>query len=352
MKKDTSKYMDRFVNYAACAVCCNFDYELDLQFYLTQKCDLACSGCYVGASPRASGNVLPKSDVEFYLKEFENVPRFTHSVVLTGGEIFTTPIVDVEWIAHQVLDRGWWLQLKTNGAWIHNQNKSKAVLSMLRRLQPARGLLATEEQINDFLAKKPKWLLRFLGPDVTHQWVYSALPTVSLLSVVVSVDNVLHPKKSVQWFKDIVAQVGKDKRLKKNIDLKTFSVMNSKNFYVKNIINSPECVVKEQKKGGNLIKYELNGVPVESYFGKYIDVKKISEKDKIESFVLPPLGNSLGRLVYCFYPDKTVGLDSCYLQAVGRVSYLKQDGSRKTFNEIRSEIFSQLIKDYQKAIKK
>ena len=87
-------------------------------------------------------------------------------------------------------------------------------------------------------------------------------------------------------------------------------------------------------------------------FGDFVDVNQITHREKLENFVLPPLGDARGRLVYCFYPDKTVGLDSCYLQSVGRVPYTGRDGTPKSFDAIRHDILVQLVLDYQRAISK
>ncbi len=351
---DEKKWMSvkKFADYASSVIYDDSGYELDLQFYLTQKCNLACPGCYMSASPRASGDVLPTYDADFYLKEFEKVPQFTESVVLTGGEIFTAPIGYVEWISHQVLDRGWGLQLKTNGSWVCDEFMRGAVPAMLRRLQPGRGLIASTEQVSKFFENKPKWLLRLLGRDVVRQWMYKSLPTVSKLSMAVSVDDKLHPKRSAQWIQDIALLLGQDKNLSGKVDLKTFTVSDSKSFFGKNVLNAKGCVLQNAKAGANPLKYILNGMPVESYFGNFVDVAQVTEKEKIENFVLPALGDAQGRLVYCFYPDKTVGLDSCYLQSVGRVPYIGTDRLRKSFDKIRHDIYTQLVLDYQKAIEK
>ena len=313
---------------------------------------LSCDGCYMSASPRMTGNVLPENDIVFYLDEFEKVPQFTHNVVFSGGEIFTTEIPYLEYNINQVLNRGVALQLKTNGSWVQNENTRDAVLGMLRRLKPGRGLMASTQQVETFFANKPRWLLRLLGRDIVRRWLYWNLPTVSLLSMAVSVDDKLHPKKSAQWFLDIVNSFAEDKRLNQNIDLKTFTVSESKVFLGKNVLNRSGCVQKDKKADKNLLKYTLNGVPVESYFGDFVDVNQITHREKLENFVLPPLGDARGRLVYCFYPDKTVGLDSCYLQSVGRVSYIGDDGKRKSLDKIRHDILVQLVLDYQRAISK
>jgi len=344
--------LEDFADYAAAAVYDNQNYEIDLQFYLTRRCNLSCDGCYMSASPGASGDRLPGRDIAFYLNEFQKEPQFTHNVVFSGGEIFTAPISYLEYNINRVLAHDCALQLKTNGSWIQDENTREAVLGMLRRLKPGRGLMAGTQQVEAFFANKPRWLLRLLGRDVVRRWLYWKLPTVSLLSMAVSVDDKLHPKKSAQWFLDIVNSFAEDKRLKQNIDLKTFTVSGSKAFLGKNVLFRPGCVLEYKQADTNLLKYTLNGVPVESYFGDFVDVNQITHREKLENFVLPPLGDARGRLVYCFYPDKTVGLDSCYLQSVGRVPYTGRDGAPKSFDAIRQDILVQLVLDYQCAISK
>ena len=96
--------------------------------------------------------------------------------------------------------------------------------------------------------------------------------------------------------------------------------------------------------------YNINGMPVESYFGDFVDVDNVPQFKKISEFVLPSIyGDTSGRLVYCFHPDKTVGLDSCYLESVGRVPYLDTAGKRKPFAQINQEIGQKLIADYKRA---
>lgn len=332
----------------------NANYEIDLQFYLTQRCNLSCRGCYMAASPNVSGDVLPIDDISFYLNEFGKNQQFTGDVVLSGGEIFTLPIDYVESASRQILNRGYGLQLKTNGLWVDDLKKRDGVVAMLRRLKPGRGLTASKEQFHDFLASKPKWFLRMLGRNIVSMWMYKSLPTKSLLSMAVSVDDMLHPAKSADWFVKIVNLITNDKHLRNKVELKSFTLLDSVPMFESCVLNNPNLKVQnfsELSKGYGA-KYMVNGVQIESYIGDFVDVKNVSDNEKLSNFVLPSLGNGMGRLVYCFFPDKTVGLDSWFLESVGRVSYVKADGSQKTFDEIRHDICSKLILDYKKAIAK
>ena len=330
-------------------------YEIEPLFYLTCHCNLHCTGCYMKSGPNVSRDVLPSGDIRFYLSEFEKHPLFTNNVVFSGGEVFTTPISYLEYNAHQVLDRGYGLQLKTNGAWVQNPCVRDAVLAMMRRLQPARGLVAGHQQIREFLDSKPKILLRMLGRDIVRMWMYAKLPTVSMLSVAVSVDDLLHPSQSAQWFADIAKLFSSDKRLRDKVELKTFTLSESKAFFEQNVLNAENLKVSDFQQFGNraAMKYNINGRGVESYFGDYVDVDNVSCIAKLSNIVMPPLGDANGRLVYCFYPDRTVGFDCFYLSSVGRVSYVdNKTGQCKSLQRIRQEIYEKLVSDYYHEISK
>lgn len=351
------KQLKEYADYASEVIYDNENYEMDLQFYLTNSCNLNCPGCYLSETlckTDKSWNVLPLSDLGFYLEEFENIPAFTKNVVFTGGEIFTLPINGLEWAAHCVLDRGWGLQLKTNAKWVIDDSLCKSVMNMLRRLNPDRGLVATEQQIKRFLHGKPKFLLRLLGPEVVRKWMFKVLPTTSLLSMALSVDDKLHPVQSADWFVKIINQVSGDKSLREKVALKSFTLSDSMLLFEQKVLNNPQLKVKNFSEMQKLmgVKYSVNGTKIESYFGDFVDLTKVSAKEKLSNFVQPPLGAARGRLVYSFYPDRIVGLDSYYLQSVGRVSTLNTDGSLKSFNKIRRDITTQLVLDYGREIQK
>ncbi len=322
------------------------DYEVDLQFYLTRNCNLACQGCYMQANPNVARNIVTSSDVDYYLNQFDGVPGFCQSVVFSGGEIFVAPIEYLQEISQNVLKRGWHLQLKTNGAWIKNPKLAHSVADMLHNLTPRYGICAETEDIKQCVMKIPRPFRRLVGPVV----VYRKFPLLSSLDIAISVDNKLHPEQSADWFLGIVDMIAGDKKLRKSVGLKTFSFDDSADFFQYGVLENPAVRVKKFEKhvGKWLFSYYINGKRIESYFGKFIDVTQIPSLEKIREFVLPSIGgSSKGRLVYCFHPDKTVGLDSCYLETVGRVPYIDENGQRKTFEQINQEIAQKLIADYK-----
>lgn len=327
------------------------NYEAEPLFYLTQFCNLGCKGCYMRSSPKSSRDVLPYADLNFFLDEFDKVPNFTNNVTFSGGEIFSAPINYLTACSHMVLDRGWGLQLKTNGAWVMDNEKRRAVVNMLRHLRPTRGIVASSDEINSFLASKPKWLLRLLGQDFVRWWMFKRLPTASALSMAVSVDDVLHPAQSADWFINIVNMVAGDKKLRDKLDLKTFTLEYAIPLLELEILNNPNLKITgfHQIPGRRAIRYSINGVNVESYVGEFVDVEGVPAVKKLSEIVVPPLGDARGRLVYCFYPDGTVGIDCNYLESVGRVAYRDVTGKYKTLPQIQEDIHKKLVTDYTKA---
>ena len=326
------------------------DYEIDLQFYLTRNCNLACRGCYMHANPDVSRDIMSETDVDFYLGQFAEAPSFCRSVVFSGGEIFVAPIDYLERNAQNVLGRGWHLQLKTNGAWIKNPKVAHDATDMLRNLNPKYGISATTEDIRQCIMKIPRPLRRLLGWPVVRK----KFPLVSSLDMAISVDNKLHPVQSADWFLRIVNMISHDKKLKKSVGLKTFSFDDSADFFQESILENPNVSVKDFKQNGKkwMFTYSINGTRIESYFGKFVDVTQVTVLQKIQEFVLPAIdAERKGRLVYSFYPDKTVGLDSCHLETVGRVPYIDENGKRKTFAQINEDIQKKLIQDYHQATK-
>lgn len=326
------------------------NYEVELLFYLTRHCNLRCNGCYMRSSPNASRDVLPYADIRFYLDEFAKVPTFTNSVVFSGGEIFTAPIKYVESCANMVLGRGMELQLKTNGAWVADANQQKAVINMLRNLRPRRGLMADEQQIHEFLSRYPKWLLRICG-----RWLLlKKLPTTSCLSMAVSVDDKLHPAQSADWFVKIANLITNDKKLQRGVNLKTFTLSDSVSLLESRVLNNPKLGVQNFEKMPQkwAAKYTINGARVESYVGDFVDVGAVPVVKKLSEIVMPPIGDARGRLVYCFYPDGTVGFDCNYLESVGLVSYRGADGKCKSLDQIKHDIHNKLVVDYARATQK
>ncbi|MBQ2859242.1 MAG: hypothetical protein IJE82_02675, partial [Alphaproteobacteria bacterium] len=87
-------------------------------------------------------------------------------------------------------------------------------------------------------------------------------------------------------------------------------------------------------------------------WGDYVDVRAVPVVQKLTDIVVPPIGGARGRLVYCFYPDGTVGFDCNYLESVGRVPFKTDKGEYKSFAKIQKDIHQKLVSDYACAIQK
>lgn len=326
------------------------NYEVEMLFYLTRHCNLKCPGCYMQSSPETQKSILSLDDLDFYLNEFNNIENFTQSVVFSGGEIFTAPIEYIKKCSDNVLNRGWELQIKTNGTWVQDKQKSGDILKMLRQLKPLHGYVASEQEIQNTIKKYPRWLLNICGNIL----IKKHLTKSSALSMAISVDDKLHPAQSADWFIKIANAITADKKLRKNVNLKTFTFFESVPLLESRVLNNPELHIKnfELFENKQAARYTIKDTPVESYVGEFIDVKSIPTITKLSEIAVSPIGDAKGRLVYCFYPDGTVGFDCNYLESVGRVSYINKNKEHKTFKQIQHDIHKQLVNDYTRAIQK
>lgn len=351
------KYDKRFPKRVSHVLNDTKDYDVDLQFYITENCNLGCPGCYMHANSKSSQNIIPSSDIDFYLNEFAQVSGFCNTVVFTGGEIFNRSLTTLERNAHNVLDRGWCLHLKTNGSWVAKPELRNSILRMLDRLNPGRGMMASKDEIEGFLSYFPSPVLRLLGRERVIKILFKFLPSASLLDLAVSVDNKIHPSQSADWFADIANIVSSDPDLKEKVNLKTFSFVNSKKFFCEQVLRNPrlKSVAKkvEWHPEYSCMTYKINGKKIESFFGDFVDVDKVPEFKKISEFILPSMdGDTKGRLVYCFHPDRTVGLNSCYLETVGRVPYTDEKGMCKSLVQINKDIQKKMFQDYKRILTK
>ena len=99
-------------------------------------------------------------------------------------------------------------------------------------------------------------------------------------------------------------------------------------------------------------KYTINGAQVESYVGEFVDTGSVPLVSKLSEITVHPVGDARGRLVYCFYPDGTVGFDCNYLESIGRIPYRNSAGQLKTLAQIQCDIHAKLVSDYARATQK
>lgn len=328
-------------------------YSKELLFYLTRHCNLACSGCYMCSNPNVSRAMIPMQDVRHWLKEFENVPNFDDSVVFSGGEIFTLPTVYIEHNAHQVLDRGWRLQLKTNGSWVADTERRDAVRVMLHRLQPHQVMVGDDTDIARVMGRLPRAVWRAMGNKLAAWLLWRMMEKRSALDMVVSVDDKLHPKRSARWFEDIAHMLATDKRLARTVNLQTFTFYDSVSYFEDKVLGNPRLNVSDLvlNQGKSVCTFNAGAKHIESFFGDFVEPGTVPIKQKLNNIVVPD-GLGGGRVIYSVMPDRTIGVECDFVDSVGRVSYVDGNGKLKSFNQIQSDIHQKLVDEYRRLVTK
>lgn len=95
-------------------------------FEVTQYCNMACDICGADSGPHAPFRFLSEDRINNILTQVSTNPNFTHSYVLSGGEVTTAYAHDREYIRHLLhagRDRKMRCTLRTNGK-ISNKNLS------------------------------------------------------------------------------------------------------------------------------------------------------------------------------------------------------------------------------------
>lgn len=69
--------------------------------------------------------------------------------------------------------------------------------------------------------------------------MFKKLPTTLCLSMAVSVDDKLHPAQSADWFVKIADPITNDKKLRRGVNLKTFTLSDSVSLLESRVLNNP-----------------------------------------------------------------------------------------------------------------
>ncbi len=327
------------------------DVQPQLQFYMTQHCNLACQGCYMMANPSRPAQCIPSSDIEYYMKCFRDLPDFNQAVCFSGGEIFTLPVQYLEYNIQKALDLSLAVELKTNGAWVDNDAAAKDIFSMLRRLRVPRAIAATDNEITDFLSGIPESTRQKLGKNGLLELLQKHYE-VAALDMAISVDNTLHPSKSAQWFKKIVDSITADKMLNKNVELCTFTVLPSASFFENRVLADNglhKSMTYYNSDCGQQFTFMINGKTVYATFGEMVDVFAPHLPEDDAKITLPQFRGS-DRLVFFFHPDRTVSFENIWMQPVGRVSYVDKSGNYKNLNQLLNEMYTKMISDFKQKI--
>ncbi len=323
----------------------------EVVFYLPgSRCNLQCPGCYMHGGPMVSKQMIPTQDVLHFLRSFSVLDNYSNSVVFSGGEIFTTPVSYMQYNIQNALDTVGHVHLKTNGAWIANPTHADAILKMLGGLGVPRGIDASDNQIRNFLGQFTRKYIRYHRQEIIDQ-MWREFPTRPALDLCVSVDNKIHPVKSAEWFVKIARRVAENKNLTNNLNLKTFSFDQSRDFFVERVMRPLQDQISGVKsaQNGDVLHYRIGNVNAQSFFGAYADVSKSSAPENAATIGVPGVDGVM-RLVFYFYPDKTVSFCSDDYKIVGRVPYEHADGTYKTIDELRREMMAAVVDQYRREI--
>lgn len=349
MTDKTDVRLQRFASVVYDTLFSDNDIGIIPQFYMTNYCNLSCPGCYMDARPNRPKVCIPTADIDFYLREFKQVPDFEGSVVFSGGEVFSLPIEYLKYNIQNVLGAGLCLEVKTNGAWVDSPKRSNQIFEMLADLSVMRVPNVTEGALDAFMRRYSQDDLRSMGRDMIYKKVCETFGTVATFSMGLSVDNKIHPSRSAQWFAKIANRIGCDDNLAQKINLKSFCFIESMSFFQQSIIDNPQFAVSDFQKHDGVYSYRVGKCHVQSFLGDFVDVAApISPEKAADIVVTRP---DMTRFVtFFFWPDRTVSFEDCALRPVGRVPYVDSNGKCKCLNQLVQDMGIKMISDYKNTI--
>lgn len=318
------------------------------QFYLTRHCNLKCTGCYMHANPSIAPTMIPSPDISFYTNEFKNIKNSLGAVTFSGGEIFTLPTEYLAYNIQNVLDKGFALELKTNGAWVDTPQANQ-IFKMLAGLRVPTKRLITVKEIKDFLAALSWEIGLEIWRDGLRRCLARKFPGMPALSVAMSVDDKIHPERSADWWTKFLHCVTTDSQLASRMNLNSFSFVDSLDFFTKNVLNFRGITDICHDAAHLTIRYKLNGREIESYFGDFVDLKTDVSPESMGNIGLN-VDENTKMVVYYFWPDRTASFTTEELRVAGRVPYVDARGNCKDFKTLRREMALRLIDDYRARI--
>lgn len=345
MATKTDIHLQKFVSIVYNTLFVNNDIDIVPQFYMTHYCNLACPGCYMAAGPHQSKAYIPSADIDFYLREFNKNSYFPGNVTFSGGEIFSLPIEYLKYNIQNALDLGMFTEIKTNGSWVDNPVCSDLIFEMLADLSVPRRLNVIDTEQGEFLRGK----LLSMGKEKIWKKVCDKFGTFAALSMAVSVDDKIHPRRSAQWFAAIANRITADDALSQNVELKSFSFKESANFLRQNVLNNPQLGVSDLHSDAGVYSYKVGKGTIRSYVGDFINTAAPLSPAQAADIVIPR-GNGHRFVVFFFWPDRTVSFENSAFHPVGRVPYLDSHGKYKSLNTLVQEMGIKMISDYQNSI--
>lgn len=326
------------------------DYQLELQFYMTEKCDLACPGCYMNSSPKVAGAEIPQRHIESIIADANRYPNFSHRVCVSGGEARLIGAQKLGNVLQSMMDMGAIPELKTNASWVQNPGQSEMMFSMLSNLRVPRGRLASsQEEIDRYAASLMKSLVclddQVVQQEIVNRKINKKFPMVPGLGLCVSVDNKIHPAKSADWFIDLVDITTKIPELRSNYDLGVVTFEDSMRWFQQNVVFNKRVEFTEYYKHGYRFGFKCRGKDITGLQQKFHDTRLPIKPKHMHELTFQESPNAPRRLVIYYYPDETASFSLYGEKIVGRVPYV-QNGQIKPLGHLMNDMFQKMIQEY------
>lgn len=326
------------------------EFQFEQQFYLTQTCDLACPGCYMGSSPFVPRAEIPQSHIESIIADANRFPNFSHRVCLSGGEARLIGTQKLGNVLQSVLDRGCMPELKTNGAWVAKPKLADEMYAMLGNLRVPRGRIANSQEEIDLYATRELKKLSYLDDRDTQMKIINEkldekFPIVPGLSVCMSVDNKIHPEKSADWFVDFADRSSAIPELANNYDIGVVTFDDSMKWFQKNVVFNKRVEFIEYYKHLDRFGFKCRDKAIVGLQQKFHDISRPINPSDMHKLTFQENTNMPRRLVLYYYPDQTASLSLYGEKIVGRVPYIK-NGKIKNMNTLLNDMIQKLMSEY------
>lgn len=325
------------------------DYDISLYFHLIDWCNCSCMGCYRGCSPSASKDTVPVADVEHLVNIFNKLPNFDKRVAVSGGEPSALPAHDLERVLQIPMDADCCVDFITNGSWACDPVKSRQIFKMLSNLRvpKAHHDMDYDEILEIIKLRIPEWN-SLTRPEKRRK--YNEIVSCPALALVMSVDNLIHPPQSAEWFVAVAKKVTKTPKLSRRVGLNAATFTNCEEWFRKSVLNNPELNCSDIWKDGEKMSLKINGISSLTFFQTFGDPADETETSSMMGQILAA-GRKSANMMYCVWPDRTIGFQNELGKPIGRVSYIDDNDGYKDIETLRKEMAIELTSGYAKKIK-
>ena len=324
------------------------DYGIGLRFYINGD---------------SNNDFIPSHDILHYINHFKEEKKYSHKICIAGKEPMLRPIDELGHVIQKALNVDAAVELRTDGAWVHDSGKAWAVWNMLGTLNAPRKELHSKEYIaENFRAGYPILMSRLMEEGASDEEVSKELrrnydeaflePPRFTLSMFV--DNITHSSRSAHYFIDAASHIAATPGLSEKMSLNVLVRRESWGWFREKVWLDPALSCDEFWEYGGRFEFKLNGCPVTGL--AYVVKEKNTGAAAVTVASLPqnilkrePKSDSAKRqMTLHFRPDGTVSFD----HECGKVSYINDNEKYKPWETLLEEMALQLVMDNAKFIKR